>query len=250
MLQKCLSYAKALYISKEQQDIADKQSPEGANILAWGGENPSKPIPRYLQLARSIHARFTAEEEKKMAVYKAAEALANRKNEVILRAVQEVLDFCEVLRNVPEFSAMLDKKLEDITQRLFSSRCAFTVEHEPIAVQYQAPLYRVDMHMPDHVSLSTADNAFLHISFNPVKFVVQNSPDEEHSTITQHLLLKQYRIEANGTFLHFQASDGTPADPIADILTELRAKLGHEFFEKNLLPYFENTHHQNTGKDA
>lgn len=93
--------------------------------------------------------------------------------------------------------------------------------------------------MPEHIKLTSADNAYLQISFNPVKFAVLDRESEQSSTITKHLLIKQYRLETNGTFLHFQAKDGTPADPIADIITELRAKLGHEFFEKNLMPFLE-----------
>jgi hypothetical protein len=202
-------------------------------------DNKSKPIPRYLQLARAIHARFTSNEEKEMAIYREAEALVARKNEVIMRAVQEVLDFCGILRDAPELNAELDKRTEDITQRLFSDRCAFTVENESIAVHYEAPLYHVDMRMPEHISLTCADNAYLQISFNPVKFVVTDKESEESSTITKHLLIKQYRLETNGTFLHFQSKDGMAADPIADIITELRAKLGHEFFETTMMPFLE-----------
>ena len=208
--------------------------------LAETTENiQEKRIPRYLQLARAIHARFTEDEEKERAIYREAEALVTRKNAVIMQAVQEVLDFCGVLRDAPELNTELDKRTEDITQRLFSDRCAFTVENETIAVHYEAPLYHVDMRMPEHISLTSADNAYLQISFNPVKFVVHDKDSEENSTITKHLLIKQYRLETNGTFLHFQAKDGSPADPIADILTELRAKLGHEFFENKLMPFFE-----------
>ena len=196
-------------------------------------------IPRFLQLARAIHARFTADEEKERAILREAEQLVARKNEVIMRAVQEVLDFCTLLREVPELTAALDQKTEDITQRLFSNKCTYSVEHEPIAVEYEAPLYRVDMHKPEHISLSRVDNAYLQISFNPVKFAVVRSESEEDATVTKHLLSKQYRLDSNGTFLHFQSRDGKAADPIADILTELRARLGHEFFEAKLLPYFE-----------
>ena len=233
MLKQCINYAKTLC----EPGVAQAEIPQEAF-----GDDPQDAtlvIPRYLQLARTIHARFTADEEKEFAVYRAAEALVARKNSVIMRAVQEVLDFCGILRNVPELNAALDKKTEDITQRLFSNRCTYTVENEPIAVQYEAPVYRVDMHMPDHVSLSSANNAYLHISFNPVKFLVVNKEEEGEATITKHLLMKQYRLATDGTFLHFQSNDGAAADPIADIITELRAKLGHEFFEKNLMPHFE-----------
>ena len=196
-------------------------------------------IPRFLQLARAIHALFTADEEKERAILREAEELVARKNEVIMRAVQEVLDFCDLLREVPELTEALDQKTDDITQRLFNNKCEYTVEHEPIAVEYESPLYRVDMHKPEHVSLSRVDNAYLHVSFNPVKFAVFRSESEEEATITKHLLSKQYRLDSNGTFLHFQSRDGKAADPIADILTELRARLGHDFFEAKLLPYFE-----------
>ena len=95
------------------------------------------------------------------------------------------------------------------------------------------------MHMPEHISLACANDAYLHISFNPVKFVVVRSDSEENSTVTKHLLIKQYRLDANGKFMHFQTNDGAAADPIADIITELRTKLGREFFENSLMPYFE-----------
>lgn len=207
-----------------------------------------KRMPRYLQLARTIHARFTADEEKERAIYREAEALVVRKNAVIMQAVQEVLDFCSILRNAPELNTELYKRTEDITQRLFSDRCAFSVENETIAVHYEAPLYHVDMRMPEHISLTCANNAYLQISFNPVKFVVHDKESEENSTITKHLLLKQYHLETNGTFLHFQSKDGSPADPIADIITELRAKLGYDFFENKLMPYFEEKLHASDSK--
>ena len=215
-----------------------------AEIPASAFEDDDEPvapkIPRYLQLARAIHARFTADEEKEKAIYREAEALVARKNEVIMRAVKEVLDFCDMLREVPELTAALDQKTDDITQRLFSNRCTYTVEHEAIAVEYEAPLYSVDMHKPEHISLSRVDNAYLQVSFNPVKFEVFRSESESDSTVTKHLLSKHYRLDSNGTFLHFQSRDGSPADPVADIITELRARLGHDFFERNLMPYFES----------
>ena len=233
MFKQCLNYTK----TRGEQNAAQAEIPHEAFEEDHG---ETRSVPRFLQLARAIHARFTADEEKELAVYRAAEALVASKNAVIMRAVQEVLDFCEILRNAPELNAMLDQKTEDITQRLFSNRCTYTVEREPITVQYEAPLYRVDMHMPEHITLSSANNAYLHISFNPVKFQVVNKEEEGEATITKHLLMKQYRLSAEGTFLHFQSNDGGAADPIADIITELRARLGHDFFEKNLMPYFES----------
>lgn len=196
-------------------------------------------IPRYLQLARAIHARFTAAEEKERAVLREAEELAARKNEVIMRSVNEVLEFCELLRAAPELRDTLSRKTEDITQRLFSERGDYTVEEESIAVRYQAPFYRVDMHMPEHISLAGADNAYLHISFNPVTFALMRHESGEGATVTKHLLMKQYRLDASGTFIHFQSNDGTPADPIADIIADLRGKLGHDFFEVTLMPFLE-----------
>jgi hypothetical protein len=233
MLKQCMNYAKTL----REPGVAQAEIPQEA--FEDDPQEAAPVVPRYLQLARAIHARFTADEEREIAVYRAAEALVASKNAVIMRAVQEVLDFCEILRNVPELNAALDKKTEDITQRLFSNRCTYTVENEPIAVQYEAPVYRVDMHMPDHISLSSVNNAYLHVSFNPVKFMVVNKEEEGEATITKHLLMKQYRLATDGTFLHFQSNEGAAADPISDIITELRAKLGHEFFEKHLMPYFE-----------
>lgn len=210
---------------------------------AGTAEAPPPVIPRYLQLARAIHARFTAAEEKERAILREAEALATRKNEVIMRSVNEVLDFCEILRAAPELCDTLSRKTEDITQRLFSERGSFTVEEESIAVDYKAPFYQVDMHMPEHVRLADADNAYLHISFNPVTFAVMRRESGDGATITKHLLMKQYRLDATGTFIHFQSSDGTPADPISDIITELRAKLGHDFFKTTLMPFLESQPH-------
>ncbi len=196
-------------------------------------------IPRYLQLARAIHSHFTSEEDKEMVVLKQAQELAALKNEAIMRSVNEVLEFCEILRKVPALKEALDRKIDDIKQRLLSDKCTYTVEDETIAVEYKAPFYQVDMHMPEHISLACVDDAYLQISFNPVKFVVTRNGSEENSTVTKHLLMKQYRLNANGTFLHFTGKDGTAADPIADIITELRAKIGREFFENSLMPFLE-----------
>jgi hypothetical protein len=157
-----------------------------------------------------------------------------------MRAVQEVVDFCNILGKVPELNDMLDKKVSDITNRIFSSRATFTVEHEPIAVRYEAPLYHVDMHMPDHIRLTGCDNAYLQVGFNPVTFVLVDKEATEKTTITKHLLRKHYRINADGVFLYLDAQEPTPADPIADILTDLRLKLGHEFFEAVLMPHLES----------
>ncbi len=194
-------------------------------------------IPRYLQLARSIHTRISSEEEKELAVYRAAETQAARKNEIIMRAVQEVVDFCAVLRQVPELNRMLDQKTVEITERLYSSRSTYTIEEESISVRYEAPLYQVDMHVSDHVKLTGCDGAHIHIGFNPVKFVMT----DKSSTVTHYLMSRQYRIEADGTFHRATGDDKQPADPVAEILTDLRLKLGFEFFEKTLLPYFEES---------
>jgi hypothetical protein len=230
---------------KKRGDMAAENNPpqqQGeipASAFEDGAPEHERTIPRFLQLARAIHARFSAEEDKARAVFKQAEELASRKNEVIMRSVNEVLRFCELLRKMPELNDALDRKTEDITQRLFNDRSTYTMEDETIAVKYKAPFYQVDMHVPEHISLSCANDAYLHISFNPVKFVVVRSDSEENSTITKHLLMKQYRLDANGTFLHFKDNDGAAADPIADIITELREKIGREFFEMHLMPFLE-----------
>src|ERR1700679_627170 len=93
-------------------------------------------IPRYLQLARAIHSHFTSEEDKEMVVLKQAQELAALKNEAIMRSVNEVLEFCEILRKVPALKEALDRKIDDIKQRLLSDKCTYTVEDETIAVEY------------------------------------------------------------------------------------------------------------------
>ncbi len=207
-------------------------------------------IPRYLQLARAIHRHFTSEEDKEMAVLKKAQELAALKNEAIMRSVNEVLEFCEILRKAPALKEVLDQKINDITQRLLSDKCTYTVEDENIAVEYKAPFYQVDMHMPEHISLANVDDAYLQISFNPVRFVVTRNGAEDGSMVTKHLLMKQYRLDANGAFLHFTGKDGTAADPIADIITELRAKIGREFFENSLMPCLEREAASPHGEDC
>jgi hypothetical protein len=208
------------------------------NVLSFDAEQ-TKPIPRYLQLARSIHTRISSEEEKELAVYRAAESQAARKNEVIMRAVQEVVDFCTLLQSAAELGKILEAKALEITDRLYSNRSQYTIEHEPIIVRYDAPMYQVDLHEPDHIRLTGEANASIQISFNPVKFIMTKKTSSESSTVTQYLLSKQYRITADGTFHRFTGDDKLPADPIAEILTDLRLKLGFEFFEKTLLPFFE-----------
>lgn len=207
-------------------------------ILAFDAEQP-KSIPRYLQLARSIHERITADEEKELAVFRAAEALAARKNELIMRAVQEVVAFCSLLQNAPELNRILEAKALEITDRLYSNRAQYTIEHEPITVRYDAPMYQVDLHEPEHIRLTGEANASIQINFNPVKFTLTEKASSESSTVTQYLLSKQYRITEEGTFHRFTGDDKLPADPIAELLTELRLKLGFEFFDKHLMPYLE-----------
>ena len=195
---------------------------------------------RYLELARSIHKRFTAEEEKEKAVVRAAEALAASKNNVIIQAVQEVLEFCDILAKNSKINSQLIECTEGITQRLFNNRCTFTIEKDPITVNYEAPLYHVDLQMPDHIALSLNDNAYIHIGFSPVK-VDNNDPESsENSTTVIHLFSKQYRIKPDGTFNSAQSKDKNKADPIADIITDLRSKLGYDFFEQILMPHLES----------
>lgn len=195
-------------------------------------------IPRYLQLARAIHERITTKEERELAVIRAAEAVASRKNEVIMRSVQEVIDFCNVLCGSPEIMESLDKKAEDITERIFSNRANHDYERSPILVEYEVPEYHVNLHKPEQVALTGVDNAHLHISFNPIEFGVHDKFSAEPITTTKHLFTRKYRITAEGKFLSYQGNN-EPADPIADILTEFREKLGYEFFENILMPVFE-----------
>lgn len=223
--------------SEEQPDSLPVAE-SNINVIAFDEEQP-RPIPRYLQLARSIHERITADEEKELAVFRAAEALAARKNELIMRAVQEVVEFCSVLQNAPELNKILEAKALEITDRLYSNRSQYTIEHEPITVRYDAPMYQVDLHEPEHIRLTGEANASLQINFNPVKFTMTEKTSSESSTVTQYLLSKQYRITAEGMFQRYTGDDKQPADPIAEIITELRLKLGFEFFDKHLMPFME-----------
>lgn len=73
----------------------------------------------------------------------------------------------------------------------------------------------------------------------PVKFEMTDKITSEKSTVTQYLMRRQYRVEPNGVFHRLTGEYNQPADPIAEVLTELRLKLGFDFFEKNLLPFME-----------
>jgi hypothetical protein len=233
-------------VLQDSQPAPEQVAEVSNNVISFDAEQ-IKPIPRYLQLARSIHTRISAEEEKELAVYRAAEAQAARKNEVIMRAVQEVVDFCALLRNAPDLNKMLEQKAVEITERLYSNRSTYTIQHEPISVHYEAPLYQVDMHAPDHIRLTGCNNSHIQIGFNPVKFVMTDKFTTESSTVTQYLMSRQYRIESDGTFQRQTGDDGQVADPIAEILTDLRLKLGFEFFEKTLLPFLESETSKTTG---
>jgi hypothetical protein len=197
-------------------------------------------VPRFLQLARAIHSRISQQEATERAAHIAAQSLAAVKNEIILRAVQEVIEFCALLRDMPELTGHLSKKTEEITQRLFSPRSDYTVQESMIEVRYEAPTYCVDMQMPDHIKPTIkGDTAYLHVHFNPVTFIMVNPEPQSKICITKSLLMKQYHLKLEEEKLYFYTYDGTPADPIADIITELRSKLGHAFFETKIMPYLE-----------
>jgi hypothetical protein len=211
-----------------------------ANVIAWPDSEDSNLAARYLQLARKIHAYFTNQEEKQAAVRRAAENLAARKNAVIIRAVQEIVEFCQILAAAPELKTELCRRAVNIAQRMLSNRYAYSLADEPISVSYEVPVYYVDLALSDHIGIMGADQAKLQIGFSPVKL---SSPIERVLHIpdlTTYLMNKIYRIQTDGTFTHIYANDNAPADPISDILTELRVRLGHDYFEHHLMPYLES----------
>ena len=201
---------------------------------------PQPQIPRYLQLARSIHARFTAKEEQERALIRAAEAVAHRRNEVILRAVREIQEFVDVLSRAPEIVRVLNHHAHDITTRIFDAqRSSFTIEQSPITLHFQVPLYQVNMNAPEHIILTGEDTAYLQIGISPVNFITVHPTPSDALTTTLHLLCRKYKIEVDGTFTATNGDSPKNADPIADILSDLRGKIGHDFFEEKLLPWLE-----------
>lgn len=200
----------------------------------------SPQIPRYVQLARSIHARFTAKEEQERALIRAAEEEASRKNDVILRPIQEIQTFVAAISHAPDLVEVLNHHAHDITTRMFDTqRSHFTIEKNPIALYFQAPLYQVNMHAPHHLVIVGEATAYLQIGISPVHFQTVHPAPSDALTTTLHLLCRKYKIEADGTFTATNGDSPKNADPIADILSDLRGKLGHDFFEEKLLPWLE-----------
>jgi len=200
------------------------------------GEAQEKPVARFLLLARRIHAKFTQEEEKEKAARRAAEALAASKNAAIMQSVQEVTEFCKILGQAPGLRDAFTSNAKDIAERTLSNRYGYTMDDEPIAVQYAVPVYSVNMKAADGTVMTGADNAYLSIGFCPVK--IAPSPEQPLNVpcVDTHVFFaKKYHIETDGKI----TENKKEADPISDILTELRTKMGHDFFEEVLLPYLE-----------
>ena len=201
---------------------------------------PQPHIPRYVQLARSIHARFTAKAQQERALIRAAEAEAHRRNEAILRAVREIQEFVDVLSRAPEIVSVLNHHAHDITTRIFDTqRSSFTIEQSPITLHFQVPIYQVNMNAPEHIVLTGEDTAYLQIGISPVHFQTFHPAPSDSLTTTLHLLCRKYKIEIDGSFTATIGESPNNADPIADILSDLRGKLGHDFFEEKLLPWLE-----------
>jgi hypothetical protein len=218
-------------------EITPPPSPAQDTILEI---TPQPQIPRYLQLARSIHARFTAKEEQERALIRAAEAVAQRKNETILRTVREIQEFVEVLSRAPEIVSVLNHHAHDITTRIFDAqRSNFTIDKSPIALHFQVPLYQVNMNAPEHIMITGEDTAYLQIGISPVHFQTVHPMPSDAPTTTLHLMCRKYKIEVDGTFTATSGDSTKNADPIADILSDLHGKLGHDFFEEKLLPWLE-----------
>jgi hypothetical protein len=193
-------------------------------------------VARFLLLARRIHAKVTQQEEKEKAARRAAEALAQHKNAAIMQAVQEVLEFCQILTQTPELKDAFGTHAKAVAERTLSNRYAYTVEDEPICLRYEVPVFSVDMKAADGTRLSGTENAYLHIGFSPVRIAPSPEKPLDVPTLTTHTFFsKKYRIEIDGRI----TEDKHEADPIADILTEVRSHMGHDFFEEVLLPHLE-----------
>jgi len=203
-------------------------------------EAQEKPVARYLLLAHNIHARFTQQEEKERAALRAAEEKAKQKNAAIMQPVQEAVEFCQILIQTPGLREAFSANAKDIAARLLSNRYAYTVEDEPIAIRYEVPVFCVDMKAIDGTVLSGTKDAFLHIGLSPVKIAPAPEKPLDVPTMTTHTFYsKKYRIESDGRIMEDVKGERRKADPISDILTELRAHMGHDFFETVLLPHLE-----------
>lgn len=195
----------------------------------------AKPVARYLLLARRIHSFFTQEEAQARAALRAAVEKAKAKNAAIMQPVQEVVDFCGILSRTPGLIEAFSSNAKDIAARVLNNRYEYEVG-EPIAVRYEVPVYAVDMKAADGTVLTGTQDAFLHIGFSPVKIAPSPEKPLDVPTMTAHTFFsKKYRIELDGRI----TEDKKDADPIADILTELRARMGHDYFETVLLPHLE-----------
>jgi hypothetical protein len=199
-------------------------------------EAQTKPVARFLLLARKIHAKFTQDEEKERSARRAAEALAERKNAAIMQSVQEVVEFCQILSQTSALRDFFSSNAKDIAERTLSNRYAYTMEDEPLAVSYKVPVFSVNMKATDGTVMSGAENAYLRIGLCPVQIAPSPENPLDVPSLTAHTFFsKNYHIEIDGRITEHKKD----ADPIADILTELRTRLGHDFFETVLLPHLE-----------
>jgi len=196
----------------------------------------AKPVARFLLLARKIHAKYTQQEEQERAALRAADASAKRKNEAIMQPVREVVEFCQILTQTPGLMEAFSSKAKDIAERTLSNRYAYTMEEEPIAVNYQVPVYSVNMKAADGTVMSGAENAYLSVGICPVQISPSSERPLDVPTMTAHTFFgRKYHIEPTG-----QITDNKKeADPIADIIEELRSRMGRDYFEQVLLPHFE-----------
>lgn len=205
-------------------------------------EQPPAGIPRFLWLARKIHAAFTQREEKERAALRAAETLVQKKNAAIQAPVQEVVRFCQLLTQAPGLTEQFASMAQEMAERLLGNRYAYSLDNEVIVLRYSAPAYHVDMNAPDHTKLTGTDNAHMYIGFSPVRI----SPAPDHpldvpTTTTHAFFSRNYRILPDGTIMEEVKGKQTNADPIVDIITELRSILGGEYFESKLLPFWEES---------
>jgi hypothetical protein len=205
----------------------------------------SKTIARYVSLALSIHQRISDEEQQKQAAYDAACQLVAQKNAELEKPIQEILAFTALLQQMPALRERLSQKAEDIT-RLFNDKSNHTVDEELVTVRYTLPRFEVDMEHPEHYRLTGEDNTALNIAIHPITFALFNQIQGGIPSVTKSLMAKEYIIKVEDEAAVFYSIDNVSADPIADMLTELRQRLGFQFFETEFLPYLKN----NAGKQA
>lgn len=208
--------------------------------------NPSKStknIARCVMLASSIHKQISEEEQKRKAAIDAANLLVAQMNATMQQPIHDALEFFEVLNHLPALHQQFSQTIQNLTE-LFHDKINPKIEGDRITVRCTIPHYKVDMAQPDHYVLCGERDARLSLAVHPISFALFNQDQGGTDSITKSLIKKEYLIKIEQGVAVFYTPEQAKTDPVAELLTELRHKLGYDFFEQEFLPYMQGISHE------